>query len=132
MRRKLSSFFSSSMMSSMPRLYLVSEASGAIVENTKLMSSPGRLPLASIRRSILLQVRHRVAADEAIDDKDRNLDRRCGDGIVAIERGLVLPEHLLLGRRRDFDVTILDGTQHLAAAHEAAAQLGEFADGLRG
>ena len=35
-------------------------ASGVIVENTKLMSSPGRLPLASIRRSMSSGVRLRV------------------------------------------------------------------------
>ena len=60
MRRKLSSFFSSSKVSSRPTLYLDIVAPGVICENTWLISSPGRLPLASIRRSMSSSLRLRV------------------------------------------------------------------------
>src|SRR3954462_8073815 len=60
MRRKFRSFFLSSMTSSRSRLYFVSVRMGVIIENTEPIRSPGRLPCASIKRSMSSGLRLRV------------------------------------------------------------------------
>src|SRR6188508_3800 len=60
MRRKLSSFFSSSTMSTRSRLYFVRLRIGVIIEKIALMNSPGSTPHTSIIESTSSSVRLRV------------------------------------------------------------------------
>jgi hypothetical protein len=52
----------------------------------------------------MLRIGHRIAPDQAIGDEHGHLDRALGRRLVVIEDGLVLPEYLAFGRRRDLDI----------------------------
>src|SRR5215204_2000965 len=81
-------------------------------------------------RAVLLQVRHRVAADKPIGDQDGRLDLLLGHGPVAVEGHLVLPPDFVLGRRGDLDVLVEDLLEQLSAARDLLPERGCFGDCL--
>ena len=65
-------------------------------------------------RAVLLQVGHGVAADQAVDDQHRRRDLLLGERPVVVQRDLVLPPHLVLGRGGDRDVLVAQLGEQLA------------------
>ena len=85
------------------------------------------------QRAVFLQVGHRVAADQAVGDQHRHARPSCLRGrLVAVQRRLVLAEHLLLVGGGDLHVLVLDALQQLLAAGQLEVQVVELGDRLRG
>ena len=82
------------------------------------------------QRPVLLQVRHGVAPDEPVDDQDRGPHLGFGERAVAVEGDLVLAPDLVLGRRRDRDVLVLDLAEELRAFGDPLAEIGDLAHRL--
>ena len=73
-------------------------------------------------RAVLLQVRHGVAPDEAIDDQDRCPDLRLGERPVVVQGDLVLAPDLVLRRGGDRHVLVAHVLEELRAARDLLAQ----------
>ena len=84
------------------------------------------------QRPVFLQIGHRITPDQAIDDEHRHLDLALGHRLVVIENGLVLPEHLSFGRRRDLDVAIARLVQEREPLRQRAIEFGDLCKGSLG
>ena len=73
-------------------------------------------------RAVLLQVRHGVAADQAVDDQHRRPDLGLGQWPVVVQGHLVLAPDLVLRRRGDRHVLVAHLLEELGAAGDLLAE----------
>ena len=73
-------------------------------------------------RAVLLQVRHGVAPDEAVDDQDRCPDLGLGERPVVVQGHFVLAPDLVLRRGGDRHVLVAHVLEELRAARDLLAQ----------
>ena len=83
-------------------------------------------------RAVLLQVGHRVAADQPIDDQHRRRDLLLGERPVVMQRDLVLTPDLILRRRGDRHVLVAQLGKQRRAARDLFAQGRGLRDRLLG
>ena len=74
--------------------------------------------------AVLLQVRHRIAANQPVHDQHRpGTDRRLRQRVIVVERHLVLPQDKGLRRRTDVDVLLLHAGKRLGRRREFPTEL---------
>ena len=84
------------------------------------------------QRAVFLQVGHRVAADQPVDDQHRRRDLLLGKRPVVMQRDLVLTPDLILRRRGNRDVLVAQLGKQRRAARDLFAEGRGLRDRLLG